>query len=439
MACNRIPAFARSQRLATIEELTASAKQFLHEGTVLRFMEIVVEFGRHVAQSETTWAALRGVAEELSPLVCAQQTKLQGWTAALSWASVSDEPDACDVVERRSELELARTWFRDTPAGELFDHIQTDSYDDAQYKALAIEYFMEAPPWAPMSHTWWVRRLPSRAPGATPPMDEAATADSRPPRWISIPAGTIRTGLTADEAAQLAAACADATMRWVLSGNDPKVSATDIACAEWRGGNASYLEPLLRAAFPVAEHSYAAFSIRSTPVTNAEYAAYVEATGARRPATLDIGPHAANHAVRGVSHDEAETYARWAGAALPTEHEWERAARGPKNHLFPWGDELGDHRAWMMTHNWAVGSNPELTSTEGIDDLLTEFWEWTSSSITADPTALAALAELYYVIDSRGWVVRGGSGAQVAPCSVATTGVSRGAYAIDTQFRLVRR
>ncbi|HWO17355.1 MAG TPA: SUMF1/EgtB/PvdO family nonheme iron enzyme [Kofleriaceae bacterium] len=429
----------------TTEQLISNARQLLRDGALGRFMEVVAELGLCVARGETSWSALHGAAETLSPFVVAARAHLDGWRDAMYRATRGNEREILDALERRTQLELAREWFRGTPAGELFDDVDTD---DETYDALAVEYYMLAPPYAPRSHTWWVREAPRvvaspTAPAGASPVAPAgaritAASDAA---WIAIPAGSIRTGLTDDEARRLAIACADATMRWVR--NDPDVPFADLADAENRGGNASYLEPLLRAAFPPAQHAHAAFAVRATPVTNAEYAAFVAATRAGRPASWDMGHDAPTHPVRGISHDEAEAYARWAGAALPTEHEWERAARGPDHRLFPWGDELGDRRTWMMTRDfyagWPVGSNPMLASVEGIHDLVTEHWEWTSSRFSADRAALAALTELYPGLAADGWVRRGGRGAQLAPCSVARTGAAPTWRSLETQLRLVRR
>jgi ergothioneine biosynthesis protein EgtB len=87
-----------------------------------------------------------------------------------------------------------------------------------------------------------------------------------------------------------------------------------------------------------------------------------------------------------VSHAEASAYARWAGKALPTEPQWHRAAYGTptgQQRQYPWGDQFPapqqgnfDFQRWGPT---PVGAFPECRSAFGVEDLLGNGWEWTSS------------------------------------------------------------
>lgn len=148
----------------------------------------------------------------------------------------------------------------------------------------------------------------------------------------------------------------------------------------------------------------AAYTLDRTEVTNGEFAAFVEATGHHTTAeergySWDITrcrrctwrtPQAGRDALSNlddpvvhVSWADASRYCKWAGARLPSEDEWELAARGTDRRTFPWGDEwdasrLRDVRAEGLGLE-PVGSYPEGATPEGVLDLAGSVWEWTAT------------------------------------------------------------
>jgi len=127
------------------------------------------------------------------------------------------------------------------------------------------------------------------------------------------------------------------------------------------------------------------YEIDQYDVTNAQYQKYVEAT--HRPSPPDwIGqsypPGKENHPVVFVSWFEADAYCRWAGKRLPTEAEWEKAARGTDARVYPWGDKLEIKRANVP--NLALGDTTPVNAFEegrspfGLYDMAGNVFQWTS-------------------------------------------------------------
>jgi serine/threonine-protein kinase len=129
-----------------------------------------------------------------------------------------------------------------------------------------------------------------------------------------------------------------------------------------------------------------AFWIDQYEITNHAYARFVEATGHQPPDHWRGASFAAGNERLPVSYvtwHDADAYCRWAGKRLPTEAEWEKAARGTDGRLFPWGDTFDAQKANSpqagLGRLMPVGSFPRGKSPYGLFDVAGNVWEWTDS------------------------------------------------------------
>jgi formylglycine-generating enzyme required for sulfatase activity len=128
-----------------------------------------------------------------------------------------------------------------------------------------------------------------------------------------------------------------------------------------------------------------AFTIGRTEVTNAQFHRF-------RP-TFSYPAGRGEFPATGVTYEEAEAHCRWAGGRLPTEEEWEKAARGPDGRRYPWGNHWDATRGnfrkargeqqkpacWITRRGLKrVGSFPSGASPYGALDMAGNAWEWVS-------------------------------------------------------------
>jgi len=132
------------------------------------------------------------------------------------------------------------------------------------------------------------------------------------------------------------------------------------------------------------------FWIMQTEVTNAQYKLCIDADKCTKPnnAEWDKSENG-NYPVVDVDWHQARAYALWVGGRLPTEAEWEKAARGTDGRVYPWGNtEPNDQGLFYnnkVGHTSIVGSYPAGASPYGLLDMAGNVWEWTNSQYLPYP------------------------------------------------------
>jgi formylglycine-generating enzyme required for sulfatase activity len=207
------------------------------------------------------------------------------------------------------------------------------------------------------------------------------------------------------------------------------------------------IEQPLKLEQPQCRVNLPGYWIGRTEVTNAQYLRFVQATGHRAPdhwKGAQIPPRLENSPVVFVDWQDAHAYCKWAGGRLPSELEWEKAARGTDGRIFPWGNQWDAKRCrnfelitgktypspdawgvamrqWLRSHDpvregpTAVGSYSAGASPYGCMDMAGNVWEWCADWFDGGAYEGYAKGDLTPPRSGTHRVLRGGSWYEVLP------------------------
>lgn len=164
----------------------------------------------------------------------------------------------------------------------------------------------------------------------------------------------------------------------------------------------------------------APYAIDLTPVTNAEFARFLKATGYKPSQTANFlkhwkngtpPPDLENHPVVYVDLDDARAYAKWAGKRLPTEEEWQYAAQGSDKRTYPWGNGFQETfcNSGKSAGTTSVTAFPKGRSPFGCYDMCGNVWQWTESERSDGRTRFCIIrGGSFFKAEGSSWYADGG-------------------------------
>jgi formylglycine-generating enzyme required for sulfatase activity len=148
------------------------------------------------------------------------------------------------------------------------------------------------------------------------------------------------------------------------------------------------------------------FYIDETEVSNASYKKFCDETHYKPPPSPNFATQP-DFPVTNVSYEDAEAYANWAGKRLPSEKEWEKAARGTDGRIYPWGNDAWPDPPQTLE---ATLSYPKRVSPYGAYNMAGNVAEWTTGHFPVGKAEIANMAGVLGTSSfSHDWrVIKGG-------------------------------
>ena len=156
------------------------------------------------------------------------------------------------------------------------------------------------------------------------------------------------------------------------------------------------------------------YSISIYPVTNSEYLFFLKENNREDEILENLSKEEPNHPVTSVSWDDAMLYCEWIGATLPTEAQWEKASKGVKNTVYPWGNEFNINLSNIengLGQTVSVDSYKDGISSYGCYQMSGNIWEWCQDDFVDNfyKTRVSKKENPVAITNSDDKVIRGGS------------------------------
>jgi formylglycine-generating enzyme required for sulfatase activity len=162
---------------------------------------------------------------------------------------------------------------------------------------------------------------------------------------------------------------------FIMGSADADIDAIVSQHPDWRGDWFTHERPQRTTSLP-------GYWIYRFPVTVAQFAACCAATGWNMPTAPEWGWQE-DHPMVNVSWQDVIHYAAWAQASIPTEAQWEKAARGTDGNTWPWGNTWEPEHCSFAANaasTQPVGMRPGNVSPFGVCDMIGNVWEWCLAS-----------------------------------------------------------